>query len=537
MIDEQLNTATWAEVNEIKLANGQMFSFKNREYQYEPMGLKAPAVCYMKGSGGGFSEIEILKTIHGMSTQRYPQGVAYYFPNDTVMQVYVKSRFNPLFKDNKFLSGIMKTGSVKSGKTSDAADFKRIGDANLFLRGANTQMSEANVIGIQVDRVVLDEIDQMDTDVIDKIMGRMGNAAVDGIVGKREIVYIANPSDEDRGIDVFWKKSDQRFWYRECKCGHNHCAEKEFPLCIGEYPNGRGFIACKKCGDPLPIAPGHWEADHHEVKDLVGYHWSHLTSVYYDPMDILRRFEDPPNDNLAAVMRFDLGRPFSSATDRLQKSTVFSCCGHDSQMLNHSGPCAMGVDVGKVKHVVIGIKTGNETYEILRVAQVKSFEEIHDLAIKYNVKSAVVDIRPYEDEARQFQKTERYKVFLCEYTESPVSEASFNENTGVVKSYRTGIFDATHRLFTNGNVVLPRQCPDIIEFAEQCCNTVKTPDDKKGQLVYRYQKIEGRNHQEEHYRNALNYFLLAARGHRINTVNKYKTKQRQLNADFNYARV
>ena len=46
----------WAVFYKIILATGKVFSFDGREYQIEPMESKSPRICYMKGTGGGFSE-------------------------------------------------------------------------------------------------------------------------------------------------------------------------------------------------------------------------------------------------------------------------------------------------------------------------------------------------------------------------------------------------------------------------------------------------------------------------------------------------
>ncbi|GAH37275.1 unnamed protein product, partial [marine sediment metagenome] len=200
----------------------------------------------------------------------------------------------------------------------------------------------------------------------------------------------------------------------------------------------------------------------------------------------------------------------------------------------HEGPCAMGVDVGKIKHVVIGTKIDNKRFEIVRACKVETFQEIYDLAKKYNVKSTVIDIRPYEDEARAYQKASRFKVFLCEYSDTQMTDAVFNDNTGIAKVHRTGIFDQTHRLISNGDIRLPRQCPEVDEFARQCCNCAKfeEKDKRRGIIVYRYRPTGDR---QEHFRNALNYFILAASGWRISTVRG--TKKRQTVADNEYARV
>lgn len=514
------NAAYWAGISNIKLATGKMFSFEGREYQAEPMESKSPRICYMKGTGGGFSEIEILKSLHGMIYGRYPQGVAFLFPTNDDVQDFSKSRFNSLISANRLTIGkYVKSG----GKGTDTAALKKVGRSFLYLRGARLNPSDegdasysTKLTGIQVDRVVFDEIDQMDSEAIAKARGRMGNAAVDNVKGAHEEVYIANPSDEDSGIDLYWQKSDQRQWFRKCLCGEETCAEIEFmnspEKCIGFYENGTGYIRCRKCEKPVGISPGRWIAQRPQVKDLDGFHWSHLTSLYHDPARILRDFTDPPEGNLGDVYRLDLGLAYSAKEDKLQKDTVLRCCGNDIMPERHSGPCAMGVDVKRTKHVVIGVRTGRENYEIIKVAEVSSFNDVHDLAIRYNVKSAVVDMRPYEDEARQFQKTERSysrRVFLCEYTQSPLQEADFNDNTGVVKAYRTGIFDASHRVISNGKIRLPRRCPAVEDFAIGCCKCVKSKEKNKktGQVIFIYRKTgDGL----DDYRNSLNYYLLAS---------------------------
>lgn len=546
----------WACFHRIRLANGGVFSLKDRAYQQEPMQSRSARICYMKATGGGFSEIEILKSIHGMIMGRYPQGVGYYFPTEKAMQDFSKSRFNPLIRRNRAVIGKF----VRRGKKStDSAGLKIINGKNLYMRGARLNPAEddgarrsTNVTGIQIDRAVLDEVDQMESLVAAKIRGRMGSPAVDGVKGKSEEVYLANPTDEDTGVDLFWQKSDQRHWFRRCDClttvspgfttkGAFTCAELEFlndPEGSIGFSDGRGYMKCSNCGRPLGFL-GEWVAGKPDVGDLDGYQWSHLSSTYHDPGRILRDFRDPPEGNLGDVYRLELGVPYSSREDKLRKSDVLACCGGDTILDRHRGPCAMGVDVGKVKHVVIGARTGNDRYEIFKVAQIAesldSWGELHDLAWKFNVKSAVIDIRPYEDEARQFQRSEPYRIFLCEYTDSPLQEGEFNSKTGVVKAYRTGLFDRSHRVLTNGQVKLPRQSAALDEFAQQCCNCVKKKieDKRRGRIVYRYKPTGNR---QEHYRNALNYFLLAAERSRIIRLGRHH-RERQKVAFNEYARV
>ena len=518
------STGYWAAHKaKIKLASGQIYTFKNHEYLIEIINSTAKRQCAMKATGMGFSEsMGILPTIHGLIHGRYPQGVLYLLPTNDDVQDLSKSRFDSLFYANpEYIGKYVKSG----GKGVDSVKLKKIGGSYLYLRGATLQPDDegagtksSKLSSIQVDRVNFDEIRLMSQEAILKALGRMGHSEV------QEERYIANPGGEDEDIDIIFQGSDQRYWHRRCGCGAWTCAEEEFPECVREYQDSglrsregkpKGYIACNKCGKPVPPwsgdGSGEWVAKHPTITDMDGYSISHLSSVFHDPLKILKDYNDPPQGNLGDIIRLDLGRAYSSREDKLQKHTVRANCGNDNMLSRHPGPCVMGVDVGIIKHVVIGIRTHTDRYEIIKVAQVRDFNDIHDLCRRYNVKSTVVDIRPYEDEARRFQNTERHyqnRVWLCEYTENVVNEHDFNENTGIVKQYRTGIFDMSHRLITDGHLRFPRQCSAIDIFVQQICNCAKHKvEDKYKRFVYRYVKTGSGG---DHYRNCLNYFILAA---------------------------
>lgn len=265
---------------------------------------------------------------------------------------------------------------------------------------------------------------------------------------------------------------------------------------------------------------------------------------FNDPAEILEHYVNPPFGDIANVYRLRLGRPYSATSDKLRKSDVLMCCGNDGLFTRHSGPCAMGVDIGKIKHVIIGMKLPKDKYEILRAIKIpegrESWNQIADLARMYNVKSTVIDIRPYEDEARAYQVKHggggtNPSTFLCEYSDTQITDSDFNNNTGIVKAHRTGIFDQTHRIISVGDLILPRQCPEIEEFARQCCNCARfeEKDKRRNIIVHRYRPTGDK---QEHFRNAMNYFVLACRGHRVGTVSRFRTTQ-YAEVDNEYERV
>jgi hypothetical protein len=251
---------------------------------------------------------------------------------------------------------------------------------------------------------------------------------------------------------------------------------------------------------------------------------------FTDPADILEAFVNPPNGRLADVYRLKLGMAYSDRAEKLTRNTVLANCGGSYPAISSRMPTAMGVDVGKIGHVVIGIKTGPDVYEILHTCKVDlitdDFTPLARLAEKFNVKSTVIDKLPYESMARKYQRSHP-NTFLCQYGDNQAVENNFNDNSGIVKADRTSIFDRTHSLLTNGGISLPAQCPEVEEFARQCCNTAKfeEKDKRTGSPIYRYRPTGDK---QEHFRNALNYFVLAA-GRKVlpKVGERYNRKHRQ----------
>lgn len=167
----------------------------------------------------------------------------------------------------------------------------------------------------------------------------------------------------------------------------------------------------------------------------------------------------------------------------------------------------MGVDIGKKIHVVIGERTSKESYDIIRVARVNDLIELHDLAIKMNVKSAVIDSGPYDHGVREFQLNEPYMIYLCQYSEQMPGKPKFDAKAGIVKCNRNEWMDKVHITFNENRVRIPRPSGEVSEFAREMTRTAKTmienPD--TGMVKPRYVKLG-----EDHYYHAVLYFLLAS---------------------------
>jgi hypothetical protein len=326
---------------------------------------------------------------------------------------------------------------------------------------------------------------------------------------------LSKPSIPDYGIDRDYKNSSMGYWVIKCfYCGTETSPDKEFPDSVRLREDGTGYLCCKKCKREITITdPGFWI---HEVPDLIGIHegyWpSQLLVPTIDPGQILKDYESPPGGDLGQVKRRRLGLAHIDAEDRLSTPAVYNCCGNEPMAVSHAGPCAIGVDIGKKLHLVIGQKIGEKSYVVFKVGQVDNWEQLADVERKFNVKHEVQDNEPEYHKSREHQKKARHEVFLCQYSETLITGDQWDLNSGIVKVNRTETLDRNHSLITaRGGLILPRAGSDEMKlFAEQMCNVARVPiqNETTKQFVNRYICVN--DALNDHYRHAFNYFQLAA---------------------------
>lgn len=446
------------------------------------------------------SEAHVLRTLHGMIHGKYPKGALYLFPTRDDVGDFSKSRFDPLIAENPCIGSYV--------KDTDSKHIKKIGKGFLMLRGARvtkkvggTKKSSSQLKSFPVDRIVFDELDEMDEAMIELALERISHSEI------QEEIYLGTPTIPDFGIDKLYQNSTQRIWIIKCKkCNGETCLELEFPECLHERTDGRVYRACKKCGAAIHPRYGQW-VDRYPDREMVGRWIGQLNSMYVEPAKILRLYRDPPNGNLSEVYNSKLGMAYIAAENRLTMNDIWNVLGQDPMAVEHEGPTAMGVDIGKDINVVIGVRPNNKRLKIIKTARVSTFEDLHDLGKKFNVKCAVMDMYPETRKCREFQKEEKYQVFLCAYSEHQRGDWQWNEKDGEVVANRTEICDATHELVTKeGLLELPRKSEELEEYAKQMISMAKILDEDEdtGSKIYRYKKLGA-----DHYRHATNYLLLA----------------------------
>lgn len=511
----------WIRLNKLQLSHGP-WDLMGHEYQKDWLQCEAREQCFIKGAQIGATEALVLKTLFGLVTDRYPTGALYLFPTRDDVRDFSKSRFDPLIQNNDFVACHVKAAGEKG---TDAQNIKKIGKGYLYLRGAKstkkiggTKESSSQLKSIPADRIVFDERDEISDAMVELARHRVMHSKV------KEIISLGTPTIPDYGMDALYKKSDQRVWMIKCgKCAKWSSIDLEFPNSIGRHPDGTAYRRCIYCDGELNPMYGRWEAQYpSKSKDLVGWWISQLNSVYVDPTYIIERYENPPGGDLSEIMNSNLGRAYIPAENRLTPQEMWSCQGDDPMLTKSEGPCCMGVDVGAQLHVVIAQRKTRKTLEIIKMCRVSSFNDLHDLARDFNVKSAVIDLYPETRKVREFQRNEHFSIYGCQYVETRAQSAQWDDRDGIIKCNRTEVCDASHeQITTPAGMILPRRNQEVEQFVKECCNIAKVLEEDvvTGSRLFKYKKLG-----PDHYRHALNYCILAAE--RVGTISDRKLIKR-----------
>jgi hypothetical protein len=380
----------------------------------------------------------------------------------------------------------------------------------LYLRGARStakiggmKRTSSQLKSVPVDRLVFDEVDEMEPAMIDLALERLSHSSV------KEEIYLSTPTIPDYGVDKLFQQSDQRHWFIRCsKCGCETCLELEFPACLEELPDGRVIRLCQRCRDnEIHPRDGRWVSLYPDrTKDMVGWKISQLNSLYVDPGKILKLFRDPPGGNISEVYNSKLAQAHISAENRLTVSEIISLCGEEPVAESDPGPCFLGADIGSLIHCVIGKRRRDKAGQIVYVGAFPDWSHLNSLMKQFNVVRAVIDALPETRLARDFARQHRGKVYLCYYQEHQKGAYFWNDKEMTVVANRTEALDASHTELSQGLVIFPRQCETMNEFARHCANVARVlkTDPETGLSRYVYLKTG-----YDHFRHAQSYECMA----------------------------
>lgn len=486
---------TWAIAHGIELPTGGLLRLANHEYQVEPYDAAAPLLVFLKGAQLGFSEMAVLRTLHGCAF-RYHSGVIYYFPTKIDVTDFSKARFGPLIQINPVLKKLV--------SETDAANIKRVGKVMLYLRGLRSPVSAKSA---PADKLVFDELDEAPADMVDLARKRLDHSEY------QEIEALSTPTIPDFGIDGLFQLTDQRYRQIYCEACHKYtCLERDFPDCLAEQRDGTVIKVCRHCHKALDLGNprNEYVADYPgklwQGKAAIGYRISQLQSHYVNPATILNEYKAAkfPQD----FYNSRLAQAWIDAANRLDVSHVLSLAGnHGLEWTLAKGEVAIGADIGPVvHHVIVARKEYGGTYRIIWLGEL-DWGGLDMLMERYRG-TMVVDGMPEPARVLELGRRHPYRIYGCFYTQSGKTVRQWDETDNKIMIYQAEAMDASHQVLQTGKVMLPRATiPEVKEFAQHCHNVArrKIEDEETGAIRYQWIKMG-----PDHYRKAFNFMVLAS---------------------------
>ena len=269
---------------------------------------------------------------------------------------------------------------------------------------------------------------------------------------------------------------------------------------------GGHYLACPGCEAALDLAAGEWVADFPN-RAIHGYRISQLFSSKVDPGEILEEYRTTRFPD--RFFNLKIGVPWADLERRLDVGTVLSLCG-DEPMLDKGqvGSYAMGVDTGKLLHVVI-LRNGtrHDKRRIVHLAVCKTFEDLDALMKAFRITRCVIDGLPETHATRDFAGRHRGRVFLCFFNHSQRGAPKWDRDAQMMQVNRTEALDASRTAVREKEVVLPRSTTLVETFARNMAADAKVLEEdlETGVKKYRYVKTG-----ENHFSLAFTYAWLAA---------------------------
>lgn len=371
------SVVAFLDANDIRNEKGDRISFDDRLFLYDPMRDFRQYQVYKKASQIGMSVTMVLKTLFAAKYKGW--NVIHTFPTDKDCSEFVSTKTNKILQQNHAFLGIQ----------SDNIERKEIGDRFVFYKGTK---SKTAAIMTTADLLVHDEEDRSDQQVIKDYRSRLTASDYKGIW------RLSNPSVEGIGVDLAWRKSDQKEWMVTCDKGHSTVLT--WPDSINM--DSQQFV-CKECGVEITDQQrraGEWE-EQRPGQEISGYHMSQLMAPWLSAKYIINEYND--GRDLEYFYNFVLGEPYSPGDSKIERRMILDCW---TPKTLTTGRKYLGIDVGRTKHYVIGSDKG--------ITEVGTFIEWSDLdrLLEQDFDSVVMDAMPENDVAKRY-KDAYSNFYIC----------------------------------------------------------------------------------------------------------------------------
>jgi len=404
--------------NRIVNEKEEPISFEHRLFLYDIFRDWSKYQVIKKAAQIGLSTTMIIKSL--FAPRAFGWNIIYSLPSDHDVNNFVAAKTNKIIQANPVWHGLQ----------TDNIERKQIGDRFLFYQGT---VSKSAAIMTTADLLIHDELDRSDLVKIENLRSRVKASNYGGIW------KFSNPSVERAGVDLEWQKSDQKEWEVLCS-GCQLWQQLSWPDSINLKTKQ---YQCKNCGKELSDkerAYGRWTPQVPGAP-ISGYHISLLMAPWISASSIIEESELDQEH----FYNFILGEPWSPGDMRVSRTTILDCW---TPRNLETGRWFLGVDVGNLKHYVLGSEKG-----IIKVGKFADWNFLDELLEKYKP-ICVIDAMPENTMSRYYVK--KYpNVFMNYY------KLDRNRKDLIIWGKRTKQSDDTGVVFSDRNRLIDTVITDL----------------------------------------------------------------------------
>jgi len=437
----KLSILAWLKQSGLKSEKGEPLVFHDRLFWLDILADWNPSIVIKGAAQIGKSVNFTLKVLYAM--RNLGISFIYSFPTDSDVREFVASKVNPLIRENRHVFGEM---------DSDNIERKEFGGRFVHFKGT---ISKTAGISTTADCVIHDEASRSDRMTMETMRSRTKSSTYRG----RWI--FSNPTTDGDEVEEEWKKSDQKEWHVKCPS----CGTEQMMTWPDSVDLERRIYVCTSCrAEMLDEArrKGRWVAGN-PGSTTSGYHLSHLICPWINAGQVI----DDSERGEEYFNNFVLGEPYTPSVLAITRNLILDAWTPHSLV---TGKYFMGVDVGSIKHYVLGSEKG-----VIKIGRFGDWADLDELVKAYDP-ITVIDAMP-ENEISRAYVSQNPKFSMCYLGRDKESNeiAKFGKGTerGVIKADRNRLIDYVVSRLQQGELQFHVPADSMFRLLLKHCETMR----------------------------------------------------------------
>lgn len=405
MLLDQISLIAFITNNGIKTETGEPLDLKTYRFMYDVYADRSNLITCMKCAQIGFTTYQILKSAHECKNEGID--IVYVFPTDADVKTFSGGKTNKIIAQNEIFQSWT--------KDKDSVEQKQWGDNTIYYRGSWTNRA---ALSFTAKKLIIDEYDRCKQEIVEMYDSRLQSVA------NPKKAFFSNPSKPDFGVDIWYKKSDEKKWNITHSCGKRFIMTEE---CV-DYK--QEVYKCPHCLNEITDEErrnGEWyDKDDRKWDGKLNpkYEWSGWwIPLWIAPWMPAKKICEAKRDKTAEFFyNFVAGLPYINTNDMLSMPLLVNNL--VNRVNDQTGRIVIGVDTGHNIHYTIGNKQGIFYHGYINsiaendksdnpITNYDPYDELDKLMVRFSNAIMVADQGGDLIGIRKLQSKYKGRVFLC----------------------------------------------------------------------------------------------------------------------------